>query len=172
VLASADQAAAALAINAWPFVDHTRIGIWGWSGGGSMTLNAMFRYPEVYHTGISVAPVPDQRYYDTIYQERFMSTPQDNPDGYFEGSPVNFAHRLEGNLLLVHGTGDDNVHYQGSEALINELVKHNKYFSFMSYPNRSHGIYEETGTTRHVYGTLTRYLNDNLPPGPRIEVSQ
>lgn len=166
VLASADQAAAATAIGAWPFVDAQRIGTWGWSGGGSMTLNAMFRYPDVYATGLSVAPVPDQRFYDTIYQERYMGTPQENPDGYREGSPITFAHQLEGNLLLVHGTGDDNVHYQGSEALINKLVEHGKHFTMMSYPNRSHGIWEGPGTTRHLYGLLTRYLNENLPAGP------
>ena len=166
VLASADQAAAARAINQWPFVDSTRIGIWGWSGGGSMTLNALFRYPEVYHVGMSIAPVPDQRYYDTIYQERYMGTPQDNPDGYREGSPITYAENLQGDLLLVHGTGDDNVHYQGSEALINKLIEHNKHFTMMSYPNRSHGIWEGRGTTRHLYGLLTRYLNEHLPPGP------
>ena len=166
VLASADQAAAARAINEWPFVDSTRIGIWGWSGGGSMTLNAMFRSPGLYHTGMSIAPVPDQRYYDTIYQERYMGTPQGNPDGYRRGSPITYAENLRGNLLLVHGTGDDNVHYQGTEALINKLVAHNKHFTMMAYPNRSHGIFEGPGTTRHLYGLLTRYLMDNLPPGP------
>ena len=166
VLASQDQAAAVRAINQWSFVDSTRIGIWGWSGGGSMTLNALFRYPEVYHMGMSVAPVPDQRYYDTIYQERYMGTPQDNPDGYREGSPITYAQNLQGDLLLIHGTGDDNVHYQGSEALINKLIEHNKHFTMMSYPNRSHGIWEGRGTTRHLYGLLTRYLNEHLPPGP------
>ena len=166
VLASADQAAAVRAINQWPFVDSTRIGIWGWSGGGSMTLNALFRYPDLYHTGMSVAPVPDQRFYDTIYQERYMGTPQDNPDGYRRGSPITYAENLKGNLLLVHGTGDDNVHYQGTEALINRLVAHNKHFTMMAYPNRSHGIFEGRGTTRHLFGLLTRYPMDTLQPGP------
>ena len=142
VLASQDQAAAVRAINQWSFVDSTRIGIWGWSGGGSMTLNALFRYPEVYHMGMSVAPVPDQRYYDTIYQERYMSTPQDNPDGYREGSPITYAQNLQGDLLLVHGTGDDNVHYQGSEALINKLIEHNKHFTMMTYAD---------GCVRHFF---------------------
>lgn len=166
VIASQDQAAAARAIGEWDFVDASRIGIWGWSGGGSMTLNMLFRYPELYHTGMSIAPVPDQRYYDTIYQERYSGLPSENAEGYRLGSPITFAHQLEGNLLLVHGTGDDNVHYQGSEALINKLVEHNKHFTMMSYPNRSHGIWEGPGTTRHLYGLLTRYLMENLPPGP------
>ncbi len=165
-LASQDQANGARAIAAtYRFVDAERLAIWGWSGGGSMTLNAMFRHPDVYQTGMSVAPVPDQRYYDTIYQERYMGTPQNNPEGYRLGSPITYANQLEGNLLLVHGTGDDNVHYQGTEALINRLIEFNKDFTMMSYPNRSHGIFEGRGTTRHLYGLLTRYLRENLRPG-------
>lgn len=164
---SLDQAAAARVIAKWPFVDPTRIGIWGWSGGGSSTLNALFRYPDVYQMGMSVAPVPDIRYYDTIYQERYCGLPHDHPDEYKQSSPIAFAGQLQGQLLLVHGTGDDNVHYQGSEALINALVAANKQFTLMSYPNRSHGIYEGPGTTRHLYGLLTRYLNEKLPAGGR-----
>jgi dipeptidyl-peptidase-4 len=131
----------------------------------------MFRYPDVYQVGMSVAPVPDIRYYDSIYQERYCGLPQDHPDEYKQSSPVTFASQLKGQLLVVHGTGDDNVHYQGTEALINALVAANKQFTMMSYPNRSHGIYEGAGTTRHLYGLLTRYLNEKLPPGPRNEVS-
>jgi dipeptidyl-peptidase-4 len=142
------------------------MGIFGWSGGGSNTLNAMFRYPQIYRTGMSVAPVPDQRLYDAIYQERYMRTVEENPEGYRDGSPITYAKNLQGHLLLVHGTGDDNVHYQGTELLINELVKHNKPFTMMAYPNRSHGIYEGEGTTRHLFGLLTRYLIEHLPPGP------
>ena len=169
VLASADQAAAVRAlITKWPYVDRERVGIWGWSGGGSMTLNALFRYPDLYRTGMAVASVPDQRLYDSIYQERYMGLPKDNPEGYTQGSPITFAKQLKGNLLLVHGTGDDNVHYQGCEALINELIKHDKRFTVMPYPNRSHGIYEGEGTTRHLYELLTRFLNDNLPAGPKV----
>lgn len=164
---STDQASAARVISKWPFVDSTRVGIWGWSGGGSSTLNAMFRYPDVYQVGMSVAPVPDIRYYDSIYQERYCGLPQDHPDEYKQSSPITFASQLQGQLLLVHGTGDDNVHYQGSEALINALIAANKQFTMMSYPNRSHGIYEGAGTTRHLYGLLTRFLNEKLPPGPR-----
>ncbi|MCK4346921.1 MAG: prolyl oligopeptidase family serine peptidase [Bacteroidales bacterium] len=165
ILSSADQAKAAKIISKWDFVDENRIAIWGWSGGGSGTLNAILRYPDIYHTGISVAPVPDQRYYDAIYQERYMRTPEENPEGFEKGSPLTFAENLKGNLLIVHGTGDDNVHFQGTEALINELIKHNKHFTMMAYPNRSHGIREGKGTTRHLYGLLTRYLLENMSPG-------
>lgn len=165
ILSSADQAKAAKIISKWDFVDENRIAIWGWSGGGSGTLNAILRYPDIYHTGISVAPVPDQRYYDAIYQERYMRTPEENPEGFEKGSPLTFAKNLKGNLLIVHGTGDDNVHFQGTEALINELIKYNKHFTMMAYPNRSHGIREGKGTTRHLYGLLTRYLLENMPPG-------
>jgi dipeptidyl-peptidase-4 len=168
IISSRDQAMAVKAIAAqFPYVDGGRIGIWGWSGGGVSTLNAMFRYPDVFHTGMAVASLPDLRYYDTIYQERYMGLPQESPEAYEQSSPITFAHQLEGNLLLVHGTGDDNVHYQGVEALINKLVEHNKHFTMMAYPNRSHGIYEGPGTTRHLYGLLTRYLQENLAPGPR-----
>ncbi len=166
ILASADQAAAVKKISQWDYVDEQRIGVWGWSGGGSMTLNAMFRYPDLYHTGMSVAPVPDQHLYDTIYQERYMGLPGSNEENFVKGSPITYAKNLKGNLLVIHGTGDDNVHYQGTERLINELIKHNKYFTMMAYPNRSHGIYEGRNTTRHLYELLTRYLKENLPPGP------
>ena len=125
----------------------------------------MFRYPDVYQVGMSVAPVPDLHYYDTIYQERYGGLPKDHPEEWKASSPINFAGQLKGKLLIVHGTGDDNVHYQGTEALINALVAANKPFTVMPYPNRSHGIYEGPGTTRHLYGLLTRYLNENLPAG-------
>jgi len=163
ILASADQAAAArAALAAWPFADPARVGVWGWSGGGSMTLNAMFRYPDIYKTGISVASVPVQRLYDSIYQERYMGLPKDNEAGFTNGSPITFAKNLKGNLLIVHGTGDDNVHYQGFEMLVNELVANGRTFDMMSYPNRSHGISEGKGTTLHVYSLFTRYLNEHL----------
>jgi len=167
VINSQDQANAARAISKWPFVDATRIGIWGWSGGGSSSLNAIFRYPDVYHMAMAVAPVPDIRYYDSIYQERYCGLPQDHPDEYKQSSPITFANQLKGKLLVVHGTGDDNVHYQGTEELINALVAANKPFTMMAYPNRSHGIFEGPGTTRHLYELLTRYLHENLPAGPR-----
>jgi poly(3-hydroxybutyrate) depolymerase len=168
ILASSDQAAGIEAMfERFPFIDRERVGVWGWSGGGSMTLNLLFRYPEIYSTGISVAPVPEQRLYDTIYQERYMGLPDDNSEGFTEGSPITYAGNLEGNLLLIHGTGDDNVHYQGSELLINELVKHGKLFDMMSYPNRSHGISEGDGTSLHVRRTMTRFLEEHLEAGPK-----
>ena len=168
ILASSDQAAATRAIiKNRPYVDASRIGIWGWSGGGSMSLNAIFRYPELYHTAMAIAFISNQRFYDTIYQERYMGLPDDNEEGFKNGSPITFAHQLEGNLLIIHGTGDDNCHYQSCEALINELIKHNKHFSMMSYPNRTHSIKEGENTKRHLYELLTRYLNVNLRPGPR-----
>jgi dipeptidyl-peptidase-4 len=168
VLAPREQAAAVRkVIETRKYLDANRVGVWGWSGGGSMSLNAIFKFPELYHTAISIAPVPNQRYYDTIYQERYMGLPDDNVDGYIQGSPVNFAHQLEGNLLLIHGTGDDNCHYQTTEMLINELVRHNKPFSMMAYPNRSHSIREGKNTTRHMRELMTRYLETHLPAGPR-----
>jgi dipeptidyl-peptidase-4 len=166
IIAPLDQANGAKAVfEKFPFIDENRVGIWGWSGGGSMTLNMLFRYPEIYHTGISVAPVTNQKLYDTIYQERYMGLLDENEEGYYEGSPVNYAYKLEGNLLLIHGTGDDNVHYQNSELLINELIKHNKQFSFMPYPNRSHSIYEGKGTSLHLFTLMSNYFLDNLEPG-------
>jgi len=164
ILASADQAAATRALlKERPYMDPARIAIWGWSGGGSMSLNAIFRYPDLYQTAMAIAPVPNQRHYDTIYQERYMGLPADNVEGYRKGSPIHFAHQLKGNLLIVHGTGDDNCHYLGVENLIDELVAHNKHFTMLAYPNRSHGINEGKGTTRHLYESLTRYLRANTP---------
>jgi dipeptidyl-peptidase 4 len=168
VLASREQAEAVRAlVREHPWLDASRVGVWGWSGGGSATLNAMFRYPDVYQVGMSVAPVPDQGLYDTVYQERYMGLPQDNVTGYREGSPINFAQGLRGSLLLVHGSGDDNVHYQGSERLVNRMIQLGKRFDFMTYPNRSHCICEGEGTTLHIYTLLTRYLLEHLPAGPR-----
>lgn len=151
----------------YSFLDPERIGITGWSGGGSQTLNSMFRYPEVFKTGIAIAFVADQKTYDTIYQERYMDTPQNNPDGYAKGSPITYASGLQGNLLLIHGTGDDNVHYQNCEMLVNELIKHGKIFSQISYPMRSHGIFEGEGTTLHLRKSMADYWLKNLPSGGR-----
>ncbi|MEP7064638.1 MAG: S9 family peptidase [Gemmatimonadota bacterium] len=170
VLSSQDQADGARAMaKQLPYVDSTRIGVWGWSGGGSMTLNLMFRSPELYKTGMSVAPVSDERLYDTIYQERYMGLPSENAEGYRRGSPITYAAKLRGDLLVVHGTGDDNVHYQGTERLINALVAANRPFTMMAYPNRSHCICEGAGTTLHLYGELTRYLESHLAAGAAMQ---
>ncbi len=165
ILATKDQAAAARKIMEWDFVDPERIGIWGWSGGGSMTLNCMFKYPGIYKTGIAIAFISDQKIYDTIYQERYMSVPDDNEYGYREGSPITHAKNLEGNLLLIHGSADDNCHYQSCEMLANELIKHNKYFTMVEYPMRSHGIYERENTSLHLRMTMFEYLKRNLEAG-------
>jgi len=151
------------------YIDLNRIGVWGWSGGGSNTLNMMFRSPDVYKVGVSVAPVPDQKLYDTIYQERYMGLPRpgENEDGYRIGSPINYAEGLRGKLLIIHGTGDDNVHYQGAEKLVNRLIELGKQFDFMAYPNRSHSISEGSGTSLHVYSLIARYFTEHLPAGPR-----
>ncbi len=165
-LSSQEQAAAVRALAARNrFVDADRVGVWGWSGGGSNTLNCMFRFPDVFKVGVSVAPVPDQRLYDTIYQERYMGLPQDNSEGYRIGSPINFADGLRGKLLIGHGSGDDNVHYQGTERLVDRLVELGKPFDLMVYPNRTHAIAEGDGTTIHVYSLIARYLLEHLPTG-------
>lgn len=168
VVASKDQAAATRdLLKLRPWIDPERIGVWGWSGGGSMTLNLLLRSPDLYRTGMSVAPVPDMRLYDTIYQERYMGLPQENAEDYRQGSPITHAEGLKGNLLIVHGTGDDNVHYQGAELMANRLIELNKPFLLMPYPNRSHSINEGKNTTRHLYSLLTRYLTEHLPAGPK-----
>ena len=162
-----DQAMAAKEILKWDFVDPQRVAVWGSSGGGSATLNLLFRYPDIYKTGISIAAVANQLTYDNIYQERYMGLPQENREDFVAGSPVTHAKNLEGNLLFIHGTGDDNVHYQNAEILINELVKHNKQFQFMPYPNRSHGLREGEGTFTHLSTLFTNYLKLHCPPGAR-----
>lgn len=168
VLSSRQQADAMRALaRSRRYVDSTRVAIWGWSGGGSSTLQAMFRYPDVYQVGMAVASVPDEKLYDTIYQERYMGLPQDPGEAYDRASAIHFAEGLRGRLLIVHGSGDDNVHYQGDERLVNRLIALGKPFDFMAYPNRSHCICEGQGTTEHVYQLLTRYLLEHLPPGGR-----
>jgi len=168
IINSADQANGVKAILAkYPFADPSRVGIWGWSGGGSATLNAMFRYPDIYKMGMAVAPEADQRYYDTIYTERYMGLPQDHPEEYKQAAALTFAGGLKGDLLIVHGTGDDNVHFQATEKLFDALIANNKPFTMMAYPNRTHGIFEGEGTTRHLYELLTRYLREHLPADAR-----
>ena len=162
-----DQAMAAKKLLERPYFDKERVAVWGWSGGGSATLNLMFQHPEIYKTGIAIAAVSNQLYYDNIYQERYMGLPQENMEDFVKGSPIYYAKNLEGNLLYVHGTGDDNVHYSNAEALLNELVKYNKQFQFMAYPNRTHNINEGEGTTRHLVTLYTNYLKKNCPGGAR-----
>ena len=164
LLAADDQAAGVRALlKQWPHADPARVGVWGWSGGGSMSLQAIFRFPDLYAMAMAVAPNPSQLLYDTIYQERYMGLPEDNAENYGLGSPITHANGLRGDLLLVHGTGDDNGHYQGTELLIDELIAHNKVFTAVPYPNRSHAISEGTNTVRHFHTTLTHYLHRHLP---------
>jgi dipeptidyl-peptidase-4 len=165
VLSSTEQALALEALEKdRHYIDPNRVAVWGRSGGASNTLNLMFRHPELYQVGMAVAPVADQRLYDSIYQERYMGLPQDNAEGYKTGSPINFADGLRGKLLLIHGSGDDNVHYQGTELLVNRLVELGKPFDFMTYPGRTHAIVEGPGTAYHLYCLLARYLEEHLPP--------
>jgi dipeptidyl-peptidase-4 len=163
VLSTEDQTEAVLALaRQRSYIDVTRVGVWGWSGGGSNTLNLMFRSPELFRVGVAVAPVPDQKLYDTIYQERYMGLPDENAEGYRSGSPINFAEGLRGKLLIVHGSGDDNVHFQGTQKLVNRLIELGKPFEFMEYPNRTHSISEGAGTTLHVYSLIARYIEEHL----------
>lgn len=159
-----DQAMAAKEVLKSDYLDNDRTAVWGWSGGGTMTLNLLFKYPEIYKTGIAVAAISNQLIYDNIYKERYMGLPSENLEDFIDGSPITHAKNLEGNLLVIHGTGDDNVHYQSAEMLINELVKQNKQFQIMPYPNRSHGIREGDNTRRHLYTLITNYITEHTPP--------
>jgi dipeptidyl-peptidase-4 len=165
ILTPIEQAACARQIMKWEFVDSERIGIWGWSGGGSNTLHAMFKYPDIYQTGIAVAFISHQKLYDTAYQERYMNLPENNEEGYRLGSPITHAKNLEGNLLLIHGSADDNCHYQSCQLLVDELIKHNKYFTMIDYPMRSHGIYERENTSLHLRMTMYNYWLKHMQPG-------
>ena len=162
-----DQAAAAREVLKWNFIDTSRVAVWGWSGGGSATLNLMFQYPDIYKTGISVAAISNLHTYDNIYEERYMGLPQENKQDYLAGSPLTYAKNLKGHLLYIHGTADDNVHYNNAEMLINELVKHNKQFQLMSYPNRTHSLAEGEGTFMHLATMYTNFLKQYCPPGAR-----
>jgi dipeptidyl-peptidase-4 len=160
-----DQAQAANQIRQWPFVDSSRIAVWGWSGGGSATLNLMFQHPEIYKTGLAIAALGNLETYDNIYQERYMGNPLETKADYLKGSAISYAARLQGNLLYVHGSGDDNVHFGNAEMLVNELVKYNKTFQLMEYPNRTHNINEGPGTTEHLQNLFKNYLNAHCPGG-------
>jgi dipeptidyl-peptidase-4 len=166
VVETHDQAAAARVLSARPYVDPDRVGIWGWSYGGFMSLNTLFQHGDVYSTAVVVAPVTHWKYYDTIYTERYNGLPQDNAEGYDKGSPLSYAEQMSGNLLVVHGGGDDNVHYQNTEVLVNSLVAANKQFRFMEYPNRTHGIFGG-GASLHLRGLLTNYILEHLADAER-----
>ncbi len=174
VLETQDQAAAAKALSARSYVDPTRIGIWGWSYGGFMTLNALFRHPDLYRMGVAVSPVTHWALYDNVYTERFNGLITTNRAGYDRGSPISYVNGFKGDLLLVHGSGDDNVHFQNSELLINALVAANKPFEMMDYPNRTHCICQGKNTTLHLFTLITRFLDEHLlgaPPTPRQQAS-
>ncbi|MEF8811059.1 MAG: DPP IV N-terminal domain-containing protein [Bacteroidales bacterium] len=150
-----------------PYVDLNRVGIWGWSGGGSNTLNGMFRKPEVYDVGIAVAPKPQPGLYNAWFQEIYMNTPEVNPEGYRKSAPINFADGLKGDLLIIHGSGETNTHIQITEGLVDKLIALGKQFDYMVYPNRDHGIRKGKGTPLHLRMHMARYLLNHLPPGPR-----
>jgi len=150
-----------------PFVDLSRVGIWGWSGGGSNTLNALFRRPDDYHVGIAVVPKPMPEYYWASYQEMYMRTPAENPEGYRTCAPLTYAEGLRGDLLIITGSGETNTHVEITEGLVDRLVALGKRFDYFVYPNRDHGLSEGPGTELHVQMLIIRYLLDHLPPGPR-----
>ena len=156
-----DQIAAAKALGERPYIDASRIGIWGWSYGGHMSTNCILKGNDVFALAIAVAPVTNWRFYDTIYTERFMRTPQENPSGYDDNSPLNFAHLLKGKYLLIHGSGDDNVHVQNTMRMVEALVQANKQFEWMIYPDKNHGIYGGN-TSRHLYEKMTTFIENNL----------
>ena len=156
-----DQIAVAKEFGALPYIDAERIGIWGWSFGGFMSSNCLFKGNDVFKTAIAVAPVSSWRFYDSIYTERYMTTPQENASGYDENSPINHVDKLKGDFLLIHGSGDDNVHVQNTMRLVEALVQANKQFDWGIYPDKNHGIYG--GNTRlHLYTKMTNFLDENL----------
>ena len=156
-----DQIQAAKQLGGRGYIDQDRMGIWGWSYGGFMSSNALFKGNDVFKMAIAVAPVTSWRYYDTIYTERYMTTPQENPSGYDENSPIHHVDKLNGNFLLIHGSADDNVHVQNTMQMVEALVQANKQFEWMVYPDKNHGIYG--GNTRlHLYTKMTNYIKENL----------
>ncbi len=157
-----DQIESAVELGKRPYIDENEMGIWGWSYGGFMSANCLFKGNDVFKMAIAVAPVTSWRFYDSIYTERYMQTPQENPSGYDENSPLNFANFLKGNFLLVHGSGDDNVHVQNTMRLTNALIEANKPFDLAIYPDRNHGIYTGKNTRLHLYEKMTRFIEENL----------
>ena len=157
-----DQIAAAKKLAERSYIDKNNIGIWGWSYGGFMSTNCLLKGNDIFTTAIAVAPVTSWRFYDTVYTERYMQTPQENASGYDDNSPINYADKLEGNYLLVHGTGDDNVHVQNSRRMINALVAANKPFDIAMYPDRAHGIRKGENTRLHLYHKMTNFIAQHL----------
>ena len=167
-LSTEEQEAGLLALaKQCPFVDTDRVGIWGWSGGGSNTLNAMFRKPDSYHVGIAVVPKPQPHLYNAWFQEIYMRTREVNPDGYETAAAINYAEGLKGKLLIVTGSGETNTHIQIIEGLVDKLIALGKPFDYMVYPHRDHGLREGEGTLVHVRMLIVRYLMEHLPAGPR-----
>ena len=160
------RAAAARSLAQRRYVDPDRIGIWGWSYGGFMTLNTLFQHPGLFRTGVAVSPVAHWSLYDNVYTERFNGLPAENKAGYDRGSPLTYVNGLKGNLLLIHGSGDDNVHFQNSEVLVNALVAANKPFTMMEYPNRTHCVCQGKNTQLHLFELIARYLEQNLKSAP------
>ena len=157
-----DQIAAAKKLAKRSYIDAENIGIWGWSFGGHMSTNSLLKGSDIFTTAIAVAPVTSWRFYDTAYTERFLRTPQENPGGYDDNSPVNYAHKLKGNYLLVHGTGDDNVHVQNSYRMINSLIEANKQFDMFIVPDRTHGIFKGKNTRLNLYTKMTNFVETHL----------
>ena len=160
-----DQATAVSRILQWDFIDRSRSGVWGWSEGGTMALNLMFRYPDVFQTGMAIAPIVDPRLHYSLYQERYRGAAADHETEYIESSPLSCAEGLKANLLIVHGTADDHVHYQHTERLVNRLVQLGKLFQVMPYPDCAHGLTEGERTRLHLYALLTDFLVKHMPPG-------
>ena len=157
-----DQIEVAKKLGELPYVDQDRIGIWGWSYGGFMSTLGITKGADVFAAAIAVAPVTSWRFYDTVYTERYMRTPQENASGYDENSPLNFAALLEGDYLLIHGTGDDNVHVQNAMRMANALIENDKAFDYFVYPDRTHGIYEGKNTRLHLFKKMTTFIEEAL----------
>ena len=167
-LSTEEQAAGLKALaRRCPFVDLSRVAIWGWSGGGSNTLNAMFRKPDLYQVGIAVVPKPQPQYYNAMYQETYMRTPKDNLEGYRTCAPITYAEGLRGDLLIITGSGESNTHLEITEGLVDRLIALGKRFDYFVYPNRDHGLSEGQGSLAHVRMLIARYLLEHLPTGPR-----
>ncbi|WP_339662108.1 S9 family peptidase [uncultured Polaribacter sp.] len=157
-----DQIATAKKLAELPYIDKKNIGIWGWSYGGFMSTNCILKGSDIFKTAIAVAPVTSWRFYDSVYTERYMQTPQENASGYDDNSPINYADKLKGNYLLIHGTGDDNVHVQNSYRMMNSLIEANKQFDMFLFPDRTHAIVEGKNTRLNLYTKMTNFIDENL----------